>query len=181
MHTPLPSLRRLKSTKWSRLAPLLLLSGGLAPLLPQAAYAQVAGAHTVSGKVTSANGEGIPGVTVVVKGTTTGTTTDVNGSYTISVPDDNSVLVLSSIGYTKQEVTVGNRTSINQGLEAENQALTEVKVIGYGTQQHREQTSGAVVTIMLDEPARPVPPASPPAPGWLRSFFHRLTQPFRHG
>jgi len=122
------------------------------------AYAQVAGAHTVSGKITSANGEGIPGVTIVVKGTTTGTTTDVDGKYTISVPNDNSVLVLSSVGYTKQELTVGNRTSINQSLEAENQALEEVKVIGYGTQR-AEAVTGSVASIKGDA-LREVPAAN---------------------
>jgi TonB-linked SusC/RagA family outer membrane protein len=126
--------------------------------LPQAAYAQVAGAHTVSGKITAANGEGIPGVTVVVKGTTTGTTTDVDGKYTISVPNDNSVLVLSSVGYTKQELTVGNRTSINQSLETENQALEEVKVIGYGTQR-AEAVTGSVASIKGDA-LREVPAAN---------------------
>jgi TonB-linked SusC/RagA family outer membrane protein len=158
MNKPIPSFRRLKSAKWSRLVPLLLLSGGLAPLLPQAAYAQVAGAHAVSGKITAANGEGIPGVTVVVQGTTTGTTTDVEGNYTLSVPNDNSVLVITSIGYTRQEVTVGSRTSINQRLEAENQALTEVKVIGYGTQR-AEAVTGSVASIS-GENLREVPVAN---------------------
>jgi TonB-linked SusC/RagA family outer membrane protein len=158
MHTPIPSFRRLKSAKWSRLVPLVLLGGSLPTLLPQVAYAQVAGAHTVSGKITSANGEGIPGVTIVVKGTTTGTTTDVDGKYTISVPNDNSVLVLSSVGYTKQELTVGNRASINQSLEAENQALEEVKVIGYGTQR-AEAVTGSVASIKGDA-LREVPAAN---------------------
>jgi TonB-linked SusC/RagA family outer membrane protein len=158
MHKPIPSFRRLNSAKWSRLVPLLLLSGGLAPLLPQAAYAQVAGAHTVSGKITSANGEGIPGVTIVVKGTTNGTTTDVDGKYTISVPNDNSVLVLSSVGFAKQELAVGSRTTINQSLEAENQALEEVKVIGYGTQR-AEAVTGSVASISGDN-LREVPVAN---------------------
>jgi TonB-linked SusC/RagA family outer membrane protein len=158
MHTPIPSFRRLNCAKWSRLVPLLLLSGGLAPLLPQAAYAQVAGAHTVSGKITSANGEGIPGVTIVVKGTTNGTTTDVDGKYTISVPNDNSVLVLSSVGFAKQELAVGSRTTINQSLEAENQALEEVKVIGYGTQR-AEAVTGSVASISGDN-LREVPVAN---------------------
>jgi len=158
MNTPIHSFRRPKGTKWSRLVPLILLSGGLAPLLPRTAYAQVAGAHTVSGKITSANGEGIPGVTVVVKGTTNGTTTDVDGKYTISVPNDNSVLVLSSVGFAKQELAVGNRTSINQSLEAENQALTEVKVIGYGTQR-AEAVTGSVASIS-GESLREVPVAN---------------------
>ncbi|RZJ57587.1 MAG: SusC/RagA family TonB-linked outer membrane protein, partial [Hymenobacter sp.] len=158
MNTRIHSFRRLTSAKWSRLVPLILLSGGLTPLLPRTAYAQVAGAHTVSGKVTAENGEGIPGVTVVVKGTTTGTTTDADGNYTISVPNDNSVLVLSSVGYTKQELTVGNRTSISQSLVAENQALTEVKVIGYGTQR-AEAVTGSVASISGDN-LREVPVAN---------------------
>jgi TonB-linked SusC/RagA family outer membrane protein len=127
-------------------------------MLPQAAYAQVAGAHTVSGKITSANGEGIPGVTIVVKGTTNGTTTDVDGKYTISVPNDNSVLVLSSVGFAKQELAVGSRTTINQSLEAENQALEEVKVIGYGTQR-AEAVTGSVASITGDN-LREVPVAN---------------------
>jgi TonB-linked SusC/RagA family outer membrane protein len=118
----------------------------------------VAGAHTVSGKITSANGEGIPGVTIVVKGTTNGTTTDVDGKYTISVPNDNSVLVLSSVGFAKQELAVGSRTSINQSLEAENQALEEVKVIGYGTQR-AEAVTGSVASISGDN-LREVPVAN---------------------
>jgi TonB-linked SusC/RagA family outer membrane protein len=118
----------------------------------------VAGAHTVSGKITSANGEGIPGVTIVVKGTTNGTTTDVDGKYTISVPNDNSVLVLSSVGFAKQELAVGSRTTVNQGLEAENQALEEVKVIGYGTQR-AEAVTGSVASISGDN-LREVPVAN---------------------
>ncbi|RZJ93941.1 MAG: SusC/RagA family TonB-linked outer membrane protein, partial [Hymenobacter sp.] len=157
MNTRIPSSRP-QGWKWSRLVPLLLLGGGLAPLVPQAAYAQVAGAHTVSGKITSEKSEGIPGVTVVVKGTTTGTTTDADGNYTISVPNDNSVLVITSIGYTRQELAVGNRTSISQSLVAENQALNEVQVIGYGTQR-AEAVTGSVASIGGDA-LREVPTAN---------------------
>jgi TonB-linked SusC/RagA family outer membrane protein len=158
MNTPIPSFRRLKSAKWSRLVPLLLLSGGLAPLLPQAAYAQVAGAHTVSGKITSDKGEALPGVTVVVKGTTNGVTTDASGNYSLTVPDDNSTLVISSVGFTKQEIAVGNRTSLSQSLVAEDQALNEVKVIGYGTQR-AEAVTGSVASIS-GESLREVPVAN---------------------
>jgi TonB-linked SusC/RagA family outer membrane protein len=158
MNTPIPSFRRLKSAKWSRLVPLLLLSGGLAPLLPQAAYAQVAGAHTVSGKITSDKGEALPGVTVVVKGTTNGVTTDASGNYNLTVPDDNSTLVISSVGFTKQEIAVGNRTSLSQSLVAEDQALNEVKVIGYGTQR-AEAVTGSVASIS-GESLREVPVAN---------------------
>jgi TonB-linked SusC/RagA family outer membrane protein len=158
MNTPIPSFRRLKSVKWSRLVPLLLLSGGLAPLLPQAAYAQVAGAHTVSGKITSDKGEALPGVTVVVKGTTNGVTTDASGNYSLTVPDDNSTLVISSVGFTKQEIAVGNRASLSQSLVAEDQALNEVKVIGYGTQR-AEAVTGSVASIS-GESLREVPVAN---------------------
>lgn len=158
MNTRLPSSRPLKGLKWSRLVPLLLLSGALAPLAPQVAYAQVAGAHTVTGRVTSDNGEGIPGVTVVVKGTTTGATTDANGNYTLNVPDDNSVLVFSSIGYTKQEIVVGKRTNVSQSLVPETQALNEVQVVGYGTQK-KSQVTGAISSVS-DEQLRDVPVAN---------------------
>ncbi|GAA4506044.1 TonB-dependent receptor [Hymenobacter ginsengisoli] len=144
--------------KWSRLVPLLLLSGGLAPLAPQVAYAQVAGTHTVTGRVTSDNGEGIPGVTVVVKGTTTGATTDANGNYSLNVPGDNSVLVFSSIGYTRQEIAVGKRTNVSQSLVPETQALNEVQVVGYGTQK-KSQVTGAISSVS-DEQLHDVPVAN---------------------
>jgi TonB-linked SusC/RagA family outer membrane protein len=158
MNTRIPSSRPTRGLKWSRLVPLLLLSGGLAPLVPQAAYAQVAGAHTVTGKITSDTGEGIPGVTVVVKGTTTGATTDVNGTYTLTVPNDNSILVFSSVGYTRQEIAVGKRTNLSQSLVPETQALNEVQVVGYGTQK-KSQVTGAISTVS-DEQLRDVPVAN---------------------
>ncbi|MDO7888042.1 SusC/RagA family TonB-linked outer membrane protein [Hymenobacter cheonanensis] len=158
MNTRIPSARPLKGLKWSRLVPLLLLSGGLAPLAPQVAYAQVAGTHTVSGRITSDNGEGIPGVTVVVKGTTTGATTDADGNYTVTVPNDNSVLVFSSVGYTRQEVAVGKRTNLSQALVPETQALNEVQVVGYGTQK-KSQVTGAISSVS-DEQLRDVPVAN---------------------
>ncbi|RZK25744.1 MAG: hypothetical protein EOO57_24550, partial [Hymenobacter sp.] len=113
MNKSLLSGRPNRGWKWSRLVSLLLLSGGLAPLATHTAYAQVVGTHTVTGKITSDNGEALPGVTIVVKGTTTGVTTGVDGNYSVTVPDDNSVLVISSIGFVKQEIAVGKRTSLS--------------------------------------------------------------------
>jgi TonB-linked SusC/RagA family outer membrane protein len=158
MNKSLPLARSSWSWKWSRLVSLLLLSGGVAPLAPRFAYAQVAGTHTVTGKITSDNGEALPGVTVVVKGTTNGVTTDADGKYTVTVPNDNSVLIISSVGFAKQEIAVGNRTSINQSLVAENQALNEVQVIGYGTQR-AEAVTGSVASIGGDA-LREVPAAN---------------------
>eukprot|EP01137_Pigoraptor_chileana_P018526 Opistho-2@78155 len=70
-------------------------------------------ALSVSGKVTSSDGEALPGVTIKVKGTAKGTITLADGSFKLDVPDGNTVLVISSTGYETQEVTVGSRTVIN--------------------------------------------------------------------
>jgi TonB-linked SusC/RagA family outer membrane protein len=158
MNKRIPSSRPLKGLKWSRLVPMLLLSGGLAPLVPQAAYAQVAGARPVTGRVTSDNGEGIPGVTVVVKGTTTGATTDAEGNYTVNVPGDNSILVFSSVGYAKQELPVGKRANVSPSLVPETQALNEVQVVGYGVQK-KSQVTGAISSLSSEQ-LRDVPVAN---------------------
>ena len=95
----------------------------------------------VSGRVTSSDdGSGLPGVTVQVKGTGRGTTTDVQGNYTLSASPSNT-LVFSFIGYTTQEVAVGNKTKVNVLLEGDSKQLSEVVVIGYGTQQRQRVTS----------------------------------------
>jgi len=97
-------------------------------------------------------------VTVVVKGTTTGATTDAEGNYTLTVPSDNSILVISSIGYVKQEIAVGKRTNVSQSLVPETQALNEVQVVGYGTQK-KSQVTGAISSVS-DEQLRDVPVAN---------------------
>ncbi|HEY0730869.1 MAG TPA: SusC/RagA family TonB-linked outer membrane protein, partial [Chitinophagaceae bacterium] len=104
---------------------------------------------TVNGRVTNTDGEGVPGVSVSVKGTRIGTTTDAAGNYTITVPDD-GVLVFSSVGYETQEVTVGGRTSINVILVQTATTVEEVVVIGYGTAAKRDLT-GSIVKISGEE------------------------------
>jgi TonB-dependent starch-binding outer membrane protein SusC len=107
----------------------------------------------ITGKVTDDNGAALPGVSIVVKGTTNGTTTDAGGEYSISVSDDQSVLVYSFIGYTTEEVVVGNKTVIEIKLTEDLQALGEVVVVGYGTQKKSDIT-GAVANVnkkMLQE------------------------------
>jgi TonB-dependent starch-binding outer membrane protein SusC len=101
---------------------------------------------TVSGTVKDADGDVLPSVTVLVKGTMTGTATDINGNYSLSVPDENSTLIFSFIGFTTQEVPVNNRQVINISLQTELTALNEVVVIGYGTQDKRDIT-GAMSSI----------------------------------
>ena len=104
----------------------------------------------VSGKVTDEQGAGLPGVSVVVKGTTTGTTTDGTGGFRISAPSANSTLVFSFVGYGKKEVVVGGQTNITIALTPDDQTLNEVVVVGYGSQLKKEIT-GAVQTVSAQE------------------------------
>jgi hypothetical protein len=90
----------------------------------------------VTGRVTGENGTALPGVSVQIKGTTKGTITNAEGQYSIST-SDNDVLVFSYVGYTSQEVPVSGRTEINVTLATANAELTQVVVIGYGTQKKK--------------------------------------------
>ena len=88
---------------------------------------------TVTGSVTdAASGEPLIGVNVVIKGTTEGSISDVNGEFSITVPDQESVLVLSYIGYSTQEITVGNNTTLSIAMAEDIARLDEVVVVGYG-------------------------------------------------
>ncbi|EOZ97928.1 TonB-dependent receptor [Indibacter alkaliphilus LW1] len=101
----------------------------------------------ISGTVLDTSfGDPLPGVTVLVKGTTRGTTTDLDGKYTISVQPGDQVLVFSFVGFTPQEVTIGNQSTINIELDEDIQSLQEAVVIGYGTQDKKEITS-AVASV----------------------------------
>lgn len=104
-------------------------------------------AVTLSGKVVDSDTkEGLPGVNVLLKGTSNGTVTDGNGVYTLSVPYGNGTLVFSYIGYMPQEVAINNQSEINITLRPDIQSLSEVVVVGYGTQRAQDVT-GAVATI----------------------------------
>ncbi len=98
----------------------------------------------ITGKVTSAEDEsGLPGVNVIVKGTSVGTVTDVEGRYKLEILDETSVLVFSSVGFMKEEVAVGNQTVIDVVLNPDITALEEIVVIGYGTQK-KVNLTGAI-------------------------------------
>ena len=106
---------------------------------------------TVTGSVTAeADGMGLPGVNVLVKGSSTGTVTDIEGSYSINVPDENDTLVFSSIGYLTQEVPVNGRSVIDISLAEDVQSLEEVVVVGYGTQK-RSDITGSVASVSAEE------------------------------
>jgi TonB-dependent starch-binding outer membrane protein SusC len=106
--------------------------------------------QTVTGKVTAADdGSGIPGVNVLEKGTTNGTVSDSDGNYTINV-GANATLVFSFVGYSSQEVSVGGQSSINVSLQSDVTALSEVVVVGYGSQDKKEIT-GSVVALSAEQ------------------------------
>lgn len=101
---------------------------------------------TVTGRVTSMeDNSALPGVTILQMGTTNGTITDVNGQYSLQVPGD-AVLQFSSIGFTKEEISVNGRTTINVQLSTDIQALSEVVVVGYGSQEKRDIT-GSIASV----------------------------------
>ncbi|MEP4093644.1 TonB-dependent receptor, partial [Reichenbachiella sp.] len=100
---------------------------------------------TVSGKVTDENGQGLPGATVIAKGTTIGATSDFDGNFKVNVPDD-AVLVISFIGYLSQEIAIGGRSVIDVQMEVDAQKLEEVVVVGYGTQK-RANVTGAIAGV----------------------------------
>ena len=100
---------------------------------------------TITGRVVDEKGAGLPGVNVVIKGGSNGTQTDPDGKFTLSVPEG-STLVFSFVGYLAQEVAVGSQTTINVALAADVKALSEVVVVGYGTQR-RQDLTGAVARV----------------------------------
>ena len=101
---------------------------------------------TVQGKVTSPKGDPLPGVTVVLKGTSIGTSTDANGGFSLQVPDANGILVFSFIGTISKEVQFSGAGTVNVILEEDTKALEEVVVVGYGTLRSQDVT-GAVTTL----------------------------------
>ena len=106
--------------------------------------------RTISGNVTSEEDQGgLPGVNVIIKGTTQGTVTDINGSYSLAVPRENAILVFSSVGFIQEEVTVGNQSVIDLVLTPDITSLDEIVVIGYGSVRKKDLT-GSVASLKSD-------------------------------
>lgn len=101
---------------------------------------------TVSGVVVDESDFALPGASVIVKGEKGGVATDIDGKFTLSVPDENSVIVISFIGYTEQEIKVGDRRQFNIKMEPATQMMDEVVIVGFGTQK-KVNATGAVKTI----------------------------------
>ena len=130
-----------------------ILNEKLIVIAPKAALQQI----TVTGTVTDVKGEPLPGVTIMIKGATQGTATDVDGAFSLPVQDGNATLIFSFIGFISQEVTVGSRRTFSIELVEDARQLEEVIVIGYGTVRKSDLT-GSVVSIsekqFRDQPTR---------------------------
>jgi TonB-dependent starch-binding outer membrane protein SusC len=113
----------------------------------------------IAGTVTgAADGQSIPGVTVLVKGTQNGTVTDIDGKFSIQISPDSETLVFSFVGLKTKEITIGASTVINVSLETETVALDEMVVVAYGTQKKRD-VIGSVASVKSEELTRMATPS----------------------
>jgi TonB-linked SusC/RagA family outer membrane protein len=150
-------LRKLQSAS----ALSLLILSGIMPLTGQHVYAgaelkiakqamagksRMMAVIDVTGKITGEDGEVLPGVSVLLKGTTTGATSDANGVFRVSIPEGTGTLVFSYVGYLTQEIPVNNRAVIDVKLLNDTKALEEIVVVGYGTMKKSDVT-GAITSV----------------------------------
>jgi len=148
----LESRNRLRLTLVATLLPAAMLCDA-APALGYATLATSAETIvdvTITGRVTDEKGEAIPGVTVLLKGTTIGVSTDGDGAFSLLLPNSTGTLVFSSIGYISQEVPLEGRTTITLKLRTDLKTLNDVVVVGYGTQR-REDLTGAISSVSAKE------------------------------
>jgi TonB-dependent starch-binding outer membrane protein SusC len=128
----------------------------------------------INGKVTDAGGLGLPGVTIQVKGTTNGTTTNIDGAFQLSVAAG-SVLVFSYIGFVPQEITITNQTVINLMMQEDIKRLNEVVVVGYGVQKKKDLTTAVSIVSEKDIKDRPIISAAQALQG--KAAGVQVTQP----
>ena len=119
-----------------------ILSAGFCGLMICLLYAPglMAQTKSISGKVIADDGTALPGVNVIVKNSTVGTVTDIDGNYRINAPADAQTLTFSFIGFTEREVEIGNQTTIDVQMTPDVKQLSEVVVTGYTTQIKRDLT-----------------------------------------
>lgn len=132
-------------------APEVSPAGGMDPDSKWSTGFVIDQARGVSGQVTDESGVAFPGVNVVVKGTTTGTTTDSDGKYSLEVPDGNSILVFSFVGYSVQEVAVAGRTAVDLSMTPDVQSLSEVVVTALGIKKESKKLGYSVTSVKTDE------------------------------
>ncbi|GHB57262.1 SusC/RagA family TonB-linked outer membrane protein [Persicitalea jodogahamensis] len=129
---------------------LLLITLFSTPIFAETPFSTSALAAAITGKVTDDAGLPLPGVSVVLKGSNTGTTTDAAGTYSLSTPGDNGTLVFSYVGFLSVEEAINGRSVINIKMTVDTKSLSEVVVVGYGSQVKKEIT-GAVQTVSAAE------------------------------
>jgi len=133
----------------------LLTLGAVMFLCLGAAMAQT---RTISGKVTmKSDGSPLPGVNIVLKGTQIGTVTDVNGKYTLNVPEAGGTLIFSYIGTKQQEVEIGDQNTVNVAMASNTEQLNDVVVVGYGSQIKKDMTGNVASVSGKDIQNVPVP------------------------
>ncbi len=115
--------------------------------LPEAVQSSL---RVLTGNVSDESGVALPGVTVLIKGTSNGTTTGADGSFSLTIPDGGTTLVVSYIGYLTQEIPILNQSKIDVLLKLDTKALDEVVVVGYGTQKKKDLT-GAVASVNVED------------------------------
>jgi TonB-linked SusC/RagA family outer membrane protein len=113
--------------------------------------------NKITGNVVDEGGLGLPGVTVVIKGTTTGTVTDLDGNFALSNVSSEATIVLSFIGMKSQEISVGNQTDFNVTMESESFGIEEIVAIGYGTMKKSDLTGAVSSVSAADLTSRPTP------------------------
>lgn len=139
-------MKKICKTKFEKVYSLLLLFSIF--LMSLNTYAQQ---KTITGTVKDADGLGLPGVNIVIKGTTVGTVSDIDGNYSLNVGDrTDAVLVFSFIGFQTQELALGNNTVINVTLQTDAELLEDVVVVGYG-QQKKESVVGSITQTKGEE------------------------------
>ncbi|GJM28044.1 MAG: SusC/RagA family TonB-linked outer membrane protein [Cyclobacteriaceae bacterium] len=110
--------------------------------------------RVVTGKITSETGEALPGVNVLIQGTTQGTTTDVDGNYSLNVPSDAANLIYSFVGYRSQVIAIGNRSVIDIGLQEDIAALDEIVVTAFGVERDKKAITYAAQNVNVDDIAK---------------------------
>ena len=125
----------------------------------------------ITGSVTTEKGEPIPGVSIIVKGTTTGTITDISGNYSFDAPETATTLVFTYVGMITEEVLIGNQSVINVVLKEAAVGLDEVVVIGYGEVQRKDLT-GSVGSVNMEELQKAPVASAIEGPTYLIYSFH---------
>jgi len=156
MKKPVPKLHQVAIPALLCCLPLQpLMAAGTAPTAKPMHTALSLADITVTGRITDEQGQGLPGVNVVVKGTSNGTQTDVDGRYSITAPD-NGTLVFSYVGYLAKEIAVAGQSTISTSIAPDTKALAEVVVVGYTTQDRQNLTSAVSSVDVLQAKKAPV-------------------------